>query len=62
MPQAGFEPATPATKRQQTYALERAVTGIGITFFSLSIRNLGYFLKINQGEYINSINFRTHNP
>jgi hypothetical protein len=25
MPSAGFEPATPATKRPQTYALDRAV-------------------------------------
>jgi uncharacterized protein YjbI with pentapeptide repeats len=29
MPLAGFEPATPATKRPQTYALERVATGIG---------------------------------
>jgi hypothetical protein len=29
MPRAGFEPATPATKRPQTYALESAATGIG---------------------------------
>jgi hypothetical protein len=29
MPSAGFEPATPATKRPQTYALDRVVTGIG---------------------------------
>jgi hypothetical protein len=29
MPRAGFEPATPATKRPQTYSLDRAVTGIG---------------------------------
>jgi hypothetical protein len=28
MPSAGFEPATPATKRPQTYALDRAATGI----------------------------------
>jgi hypothetical protein len=28
MPPAGFEPAIPATKRPQTYALERAATGI----------------------------------
>jgi hypothetical protein len=26
---AGFEPAIPATKRPQTYALDRAATGIG---------------------------------
>jgi hypothetical protein len=30
MPRAGFEPATPATKRQQTYTLDRAATGIGL--------------------------------
>jgi hypothetical protein len=29
MPRAGFEPATPATKRPQTYDLHRAATGIG---------------------------------
>jgi hypothetical protein len=26
---AGFEPAIPATKQPQTYALDRAATGIG---------------------------------
>jgi hypothetical protein len=30
MPQAEFQPATPATKRPQTYALDRAATGIGL--------------------------------
>jgi hypothetical protein len=29
MPRAGFEPETPATKRPQTYSLDRAATGIG---------------------------------
>jgi hypothetical protein len=29
MPRAGFETATPATKRPQTYALDREATGIG---------------------------------
>jgi hypothetical protein len=29
MPRAGCEPETPATKRPQTYALDRAATGIG---------------------------------
>jgi hypothetical protein len=29
MPSAGFEPAIPATKRPQTYALDRADTIIG---------------------------------
>jgi hypothetical protein len=28
MPSAGFEPAIPATKRRQTYALDGAATGI----------------------------------
>jgi hypothetical protein len=31
MPSAGFEPATPATKRPQTYALDRADTEVGST-------------------------------
>jgi hypothetical protein len=30
MPRAGFELAIPATKRQQTYALDRVATGISI--------------------------------
>jgi hypothetical protein len=30
MPSAGFKPAIPATKRPQTYALDRAVTVIGL--------------------------------
>jgi hypothetical protein len=30
MPPAGFEPATPATERPQTHALDRAATGIGL--------------------------------
>jgi hypothetical protein len=29
MPRVEFEPATPATKRPQTYALDRVATGIG---------------------------------
>jgi hypothetical protein len=29
MPSAGFEPAIPASKRPQNYALDRAATGIG---------------------------------
>ena len=29
MPPAGFEPAIPASERPQTYALDRAPTGIG---------------------------------
>jgi hypothetical protein len=38
MPRAGFEPATPATKRLQTYALERVATGIGTDFILVAIR------------------------
>ena len=30
MPSAGFEPATPAIKQLQTYALDRKATGIGL--------------------------------
>jgi hypothetical protein len=32
MPSVGFEPATPATKRPQTYALDRAATEVGIYY------------------------------
>jgi hypothetical protein len=35
MPRAGFEPATPTTKRPQTYALESAATGIGHERYAL---------------------------
>jgi hypothetical protein len=31
MPSAGLEPAIPATKRPQTYALDRADTGMGVS-------------------------------
>jgi hypothetical protein len=62
MPGAGYKPATPATKRQQTYALDRAVIGIGqsetilmlITtehfFVELIIRNVPgrYYTVLNQ--------------
>jgi hypothetical protein len=33
MPSAGFEPAIPATKRPQTYALDCAANGIEIYFY-----------------------------
>jgi hypothetical protein len=32
MPSAAFQPATQATKRPQTYALDRTATGIGHSF------------------------------
>jgi hypothetical protein len=31
MPSAGLEPAIPATKRPQTYALDRVGTGMGVS-------------------------------
>jgi hypothetical protein len=37
MPRAGFEAAIPATKRPQTYALDRAVTGIGVILDTFSL-------------------------
>jgi hypothetical protein len=45
MPSAGFEPATPATKRQQTYVLDRAATEVGdcrlhiVTYLGCSIHD-----------------------
>jgi hypothetical protein len=54
MPRAGFEPATPATKRAQTYALYRAANQsvtlhfcIYGPFMILSV-NSDYFLKQRQ--------------
>jgi hypothetical protein len=35
MTSAGFEPATPANKRQQTYALERADAEVGLTLLKI---------------------------
>jgi hypothetical protein len=37
MPSAGFEPATPATKRPQIYALDCAATEVGMNTFHLPI-------------------------
>jgi hypothetical protein len=37
MPAVGLKPATPATERPQTYALDRAATGIGISIYILLI-------------------------
>jgi hypothetical protein len=38
MPSAGFQPAVPATKHPQTYALDSAATGIGALIQYLSIK------------------------
>jgi hypothetical protein len=37
MPQAGFKSAIPATKRPQTYTLDRAATGIGMVVLHVHI-------------------------
>jgi hypothetical protein len=47
MPRTGFEPATTATKRPQTYALDRAATGIGkiisyILYFIILLQYVNY--------------------
>jgi hypothetical protein len=39
MPPVGFESTIPGTARPQTYALDRAATGIGFMHFSLSENN-----------------------
>jgi hypothetical protein len=40
MPRAGLEPATPETEQPQTYALDRAVTGIGLEGIGLTEKYL----------------------
>jgi hypothetical protein len=42
MPSAGFKPAIPATKRQQTYALDRAATVTGLGLYKNSLPFLGF--------------------
>jgi len=37
MPQAGFDPAIPASERLQTLATDRAAIGIGISFLIFKI-------------------------
>jgi hypothetical protein len=39
MPSAGFEPATPATKRPQTYALHRSATEVGVNLDLRTVMN-----------------------
>jgi hypothetical protein len=45
MPLAGFQPAIPATKRPQTYALGRAATGIGFIEPQGTIKFCELFVK-----------------
>jgi hypothetical protein len=47
MPSAGFEPATSATKRPQTYSLlDRAATGICTHFSKLFQKTSFHFVKV----------------
>ena len=50
MPSAGFEPINPETEQSQTYALERAATGIGVLLkpigTNLSAENSGSFFTL----------------
>jgi hypothetical protein len=60
MPSAGFEPATPATKRPQTYVLDRAATEVGEFKYlgALITANNNLTQEINHGllqAYINAI-------
>jgi hypothetical protein len=54
MPAAGFEPAIPATKRPQTYALDLAATGIGSFDLYHPKRSGGISTRYNtvRGKYI----------
>ena len=45
MPPVGFEPTIPARERPQTYALDRAATGIGLVNF-LSVIPLNVFRRV----------------
>jgi hypothetical protein len=45
MPRARFEPATQATKRPQTHALDRAATGIGRVDLYKSLNGLGSWMQ-----------------
>jgi hypothetical protein len=44
MTSAGFKPAIPATKRPQTYALDRTATGIGSSYIS-NVKNKSVLLS-----------------
>jgi hypothetical protein len=55
MPSAGFEPATPVTKRPQTYVLDRAATEVGINILSLNFINVVRDFSIVAGKMNNEI-------
>jgi hypothetical protein len=53
MPRAGFEPSTPVTKRPQTYALDRAATGIGhFSLYSAFILIRGFVKNESRGSSV----------
>jgi hypothetical protein len=58
MPRVGFEPAIPATKQSQTYALDRAATGIGhikvMQFLYLSLHNILTYVGKLLGDFSRS--------
>jgi hypothetical protein len=51
MPLAGFEPATPAIKRPKTYALDRAITGIGNIHHTTIKYDFLYIDKVKYNYY-----------
>jgi hypothetical protein len=55
MPSAGFEPATAATKRPQTYALDRAATEVGRIIFRFLFISEMLILMISKTERYCSI-------
>jgi hypothetical protein len=53
MPSAGFEPATPTTKRPQTYTLDRAATEVGIfTIYCSYINKINTISKVGSNGKI----------
>jgi hypothetical protein len=56
MPSVGFEPAIPANKRPQTYALDRAATRIG--FIVMLLKEL---ITQNTGFQSRFVNYKSRN-
>jgi hypothetical protein len=52
MPSAGFEPAIPATKRPQIYALDRAAAGIGGIYRPIAIKCSWKMLVYSQAHSV----------
>jgi hypothetical protein len=58
MPSAGFETVTPAIKRSQTYALDRAATEVGYTQCRESIMFTNVYKQYTQIEIMSEVYFR----